>query len=79
MEKVRVFDQELIEDIEKLDAGAFCEKVASHEDRYRVCGFSSIYTLLNAIDAKEGKLLDYAKTEVDEQKSTVTFASMAFE
>lgn len=79
VEKVRVFDHELIEDIEKLDAGAFCEKVASHEDRYRVCGFSSIYTLLNAIDAKEGKLLDYAKTEVDEQKSTVTFASMAFE
>lgn len=78
-EEVSRFDNSLLKHIETLNAQAFCDTVAEHEDRYRVCGFSSIYTLLNAIEAKEGKLLDYANTEVDTQKSRVTFASVTFQ
>ncbi len=78
LSRVNQFDKTLIQHIERLDAEAFCKTVAQQQDRYRVCGFSSIYTMLNALDAQEGRLLDYADTEVDNQNSRVTFASMAF-
>lgn len=78
MQKVKHFDTALTDDIASLNVGAFVETVAQCDDKYRVCGFSSIYTMLQSMDAKEGKLLDYARTEVDDEKSTVTFASMAF-
>jgi len=77
MSMVSRFDGDLIKNIEKLDAGAFCETVAGQQDRYRVCGFSSIYTMLNAITAERGELLDYSKAIVDTDQSAVTFASMA--
>jgi len=77
MSMVQRFDGELIKNIENLDPGAFCETVAHQQDRYRVCGFSSLYTMLNAITAEHGELLDYSKALVDSNQSTVTFASMA--
>ncbi len=77
LQEVADFDGRMMADIEKVDASAFCSTVAKQEDRYRVCGFSSIYTMLNAIDAKRGRLLDYSNTTVDGQNSKVTFASMA--
>ncbi|MFQ5651899.1 MAG: AmmeMemoRadiSam system protein B [bacterium] len=78
VQEVTGFDNALIGHIEKMDAQSFCQTVAQHRDRYRVCGFSSIYTMLNAIEARKGKLLNYANAEVDSQNSLVTFASMVF-
>lgn len=76
---VRQSDLKILQNVEKLDSEGFYESVMQHEDRYRVCGFSSIYTLLKAIDARDCTLLDYSKTEVDDSRSTVTFASLVLQ
>lgn len=75
--RVKDFDHELVRHIENLDADAFCQAIAREDDRYRVCGFSSIYTMLKVLEAGQGKLLDYSSTVMDSANSTVTFASMA--
>ncbi len=79
IKNMKAFDHNMIKSIENLDANTFCDIIASSDDRYRVCGFSSIYTMLKAMEAEQGQLLDYAKTEVDDQNSIVTFASMSFQ
>ncbi len=71
-------DKELFAKIELLDLQGFQRSVENNRDCYRVCGFSPIYTLLKTIDAERGALLNYSNTQVDEHKSTVTFASMVF-
>jgi AmmeMemoRadiSam system protein B len=78
LSKVKQVDMELLSQAQKLDAEGLHRCIERHEDRYRVCGFSSIYTLLSAIDATECNLLNYASTEVDSNRSTVTFASLSF-
>lgn len=78
MAGVEAVDCELLRRTETLDAEGFLATLADHQDRYRVCGFSPVYTLLRCIEAQEGRLLNYAKTEVDPHHSTVTFASLAF-
>ncbi|MCG8606843.1 AmmeMemoRadiSam system protein B [bacterium] len=78
LSKVKQVDAELLSQVQKLDAEGFHRCIERHEDRYRMCGFSSIYTLLKAIDANECRLLNYASTEVDSNHSTVTFASLSF-
>lgn len=76
--QVHQADRELLACVEKLDTEGFYSRVASQRDRYRVCGFAPIYTLLKVIDSREGKLLNYTEAKVDEQNSMVTFASMVF-
>ncbi len=76
MTRVKEYDQELIKAIEQLDAEAFYRTAEKYEDRYRVCGFAPIYTLLRSIKAKKAKLLKYADTIVDPYNSRVTFASI---
>ncbi|MFQ6115334.1 MAG: AmmeMemoRadiSam system protein B [bacterium] len=76
--KVNQADQELLKYIENLDSEGFHRCIERYEDRYRVCGFAPIYTLLKSMEAKQGKLLKYSKTQVDPHNSTVTFASMVF-
>lgn len=71
-------DRQLMTAVENLDSDGFYHSIADKKDCYRVCGFSPIYTLLRAIDAERGQLLNYSNTVVDTQNSTVTFASMAF-
>ena len=77
MAGVSAADRRLLQAVENLDSRGFFESVRQMRDRTRVCGFSSIYTLLRAIEAEKGELLDYSKTVVDAQNSSVTFASVA--
>lgn len=79
MEKVRQADRNLFAQIERADADGFYQSVAAIQDRYRVCGFSPIYTMLRSLKAQKGTLLNYASTKMDERNSTVTFASMVLE
>ncbi len=75
---VHAADHELIARAAELDHEGFYHAVEKRGDCYRVCGFSSIYTMLRALDAKEGRLLNYSETTMDQNNSTVTFASMVF-
>lgn len=75
LSQVAASDQNLLASIESIDAAGFHRAIARERDRYRVCGYAPIYTLLAATEAKSGKQLQYDRTAVDDQNSTVTFAS----
>jgi AmmeMemoRadiSam system protein B len=77
LERIAALDRELIISVEKIDYQAFHKIIRDNEDISRVCGYSSILTMLKSIQAEKGELLNYSNTTVDEQNSTVTFASMA--
>lgn len=55
----------------------FFELVRPEEDRLKWCGFSPLYTFLNAVPEARGKLLRYDQWNIDEQ-SVVSFAAMEF-
>lgn len=63
---------------EKIDPEGFYRSVEEEKDKRKICGLSSIYSLLSIIDAKEGKVLDYDKALEPDTGSVVTFASAVF-
>jgi hypothetical protein len=63
---------------ETINPEGFYRYIQKEGDRRRICGFPSIYALLNLIEAKEGKLLKYSRWQDSSLESFVTFASMAF-
>jgi hypothetical protein len=75
LSRVAAADIDLLAAIENVDAAGFHRAIARERDRYRVCGYSPIYTLLAATEARSGKRLKYDRATVDNQNSTVTFAS----
>jgi len=77
LEAVRTADFELLDAIAHVEAARFVTAVARLEDRYRVCGFAPIHTLLSATPAKTGKLLKYEQGLVDDKQSVVSYASAA--
>ena len=76
---VQRFDNDLLECLEVLDADSFTATLTSSNNRYRICGFAPLYTLLKSIETNSGKLLNYSNARMDSSGSTVTFASMVFE
>lgn len=78
LQHVRTADFELIDAITSVAANRFVASTARIEDRYRVCGFAPIHTLLAATTAKSGKLLRYEQGRVDDRTSVVSYASLAF-
>ena len=74
-------DQRLIRALENVDHSDFFDQIAKDGDRRRVCGFSSMYTmllLLELIGVKAGKLLKYDRSIDPHTQSSVSFASLAF-
>ena len=79
LDGVEKTDRELLNAAEGMDAGSYFEIVIRECDRTRVCGTSSIYTMLQVMDAKRGALLKYDQTiDYNEPQQMVSFASMAF-
>ena len=78
IEGVERSDRELLNAAGDVDAERFFDVVIRECDRTRVCGTSSIYTMLHALEADRGKLLKYDKAVDLEAQSLVSFASMAF-
>jgi AmmeMemoRadiSam system protein B len=71
-------DRRLLEYAQRVDAEGFYESLRREKDRRRVCGLPPIYTLLQVVDAQEGKLLKYGQSLDSATQSVVTFASLAF-
>lgn len=71
-------DLEMLKLVEELKADEFAEFIIKEEDRRRIAGFASIYSLLRLIEAKKGDVLRYDRGITDQFNSTVTYASMAF-
>ena len=75
---VEATDRALLAAAEGMDAEAYFDVVIRGCDRTRVCGTSSIYAMLKAMDADRGALLKYDRTVDFETQQMVSFASMAF-
>jgi hypothetical protein len=75
MQRVNAADRQLLAAIEEVNAARFVEATERLQDRYRVCGFAPLHTMLLAANAKRGKTLKYDRGIVDERQSVVTFAS----
>jgi len=69
-------DLTMLDRVAKRDAEGFFRVVQTEKDRRRICGLSSIYTLLGSLDAERGQLLKYSQWP--DPVGTVTFASVIF-
>ncbi len=71
-------DRELLNALADFDQTQFQNIISSNNDKYHICGYSALTTLLELIQPSKGFLLDYNYAVMDENKSSVTFASMIF-
>lgn len=71
-------DHALIEKARDLNAEGYFDVVIQECDRTRVCGTSSIYTMLKMMDVERGELLNYDHIVDQETQQMVSFVSMAF-
>lgn len=77
LRKLHADDTDMLKYVEALDAEGFHHSIQKGRNSRKICGYPAIYTLLNVIEASEGKLLKYSQY-TDNTNSTVSFASMAF-
>jgi AmmeMemoRadiSam system protein B len=77
---IREADMDAIKAIENCEAEEFFQTLMPHRNRYRICGMSSIYSLLCMLEESgvQGKLLHYDQSREAESGSVVTFASVSF-
>ncbi len=79
VEWVRRDDLRLIETITSGDPAAFFADVSKDGDRRRICGFAPMYTQLELLRGRAGRLLKYDIALEPQTGSAVTFASLAIE
>ncbi|KAA3662130.1 MAG: AmmeMemoRadiSam system protein B [Calditrichaeota bacterium] len=72
---VRQADMNALEFVKAADARGWAKAISDIEDKYRICGFAPIYTLLSSTDAKQGKVLKYDKGVMDDNESVVSYCS----
>lgn len=77
LEQLEIEDKLLIHSIEDGNKITFFEKIIADKDKWKICGVSSIYALMQLINPKKGKLIDYAIWNETPTKSAVSFASIA--
>ena len=63
---------------ENIDAEGFYRSVEEEKDKRKICGLSSIYSMLKVTDATFGTVLDYDKALEEDTGSVVTFASAGY-
>ncbi|MBN2412239.1 AmmeMemoRadiSam system protein B [candidate division KSB1 bacterium] len=71
-------DREILNSLADFDQTKFQKIISSNDDKYHICGYSALTTLMELLSPAKGFLLDYNYAVMDENKSTVTFASMIF-
>jgi AmmeMemoRadiSam system protein B len=76
--RFRATDEALLASLAQGDADLFYETVAGSGNRYKVCGFSALWTLLSILPGLRGRLLDYRVWHEEATRSAVSFAALAF-
>jgi len=71
-------DREMLGILESCDAPKFFRMIHEERDSRRVCGFAALYTMISALEVKNGKLLYYGQSFEKDTNSVVSFASMSF-
>lgn len=77
MLEVKEADLERLDQVCRGDSEEFFELVRPEEDRLKWCGFSPLYTFMNAVPDARGSLLRYDQWNIDGE-SVVSFAAMEF-
>ncbi|HWQ36223.1 MAG TPA: AmmeMemoRadiSam system protein B [Blastocatellia bacterium] len=77
MLEVREADDQRLGHVCRNDSGAFLESVLPGRDPLKWCGFTPLYTFMQAVKAARGSVLKYDQWNIDEQ-SVVSFAAMEF-
>jgi len=75
---IRDRDAISLEYTEKIDAEGFYRSVEEEKDKRKICGLSSIYSMLKVTDASYGTILDYDNALEEDTGSVVTFASAGY-
>lgn len=75
---VRASDREVLDALAEGDADSFFRAGAKSRNRYRICGFSALWTLLAVAPAIRGTVLDYDIWHEEPTRSAVSFAAVAF-
>ncbi len=70
-------DRALLETVVAGDPAAFLARISADRDRFRICGFSPLYTALRAAGARQGRLLAYGRGPTDGAGSICSYASLA--
>ena len=71
-------DREILDALTGGDASAFFLAGARSRNRYRICGFSTLWTLLAVLPGIRGTVLDYDVWHEEPTRSAVSFAAVAF-
>lgn len=75
---IRNRDAISLEYTEKIDAEGFFRSIEEEKDKRKICGLSSIYSMLKVTDASYGTILDYDNAIEEDTGSVVTFASAGY-
>lgn len=78
LEQLAADDREMLGRLEACDAAGFFRMIHEEQDCRRICGFAALYTMLSALDLKQGRLLYYDQSVEKDTNSVVSFASMVF-
>lgn len=71
-------DLEVLKNVEAVDAEGFYRSIQKKNDRFKICGLPSIYTMLNLLEGANGKLLKYEQSVENDTQSVVSYASVCF-
>lgn len=71
-------DLELLQSLEKADAGDFFRRIAQEKDQRNICGLSPAFTVLTAASPARGKVLHYQQFVHPQRTESVSFASVGF-
>ncbi len=71
-------DRELLDHIIEGDAAGFYETLSRDSNRYSVCGYGALYTLLNVMPELRGELLHYGQAVSPDRSQAVSFAAVGF-
>ncbi|MGD0074405.1 MAG: AmmeMemoRadiSam system protein B [Candidatus Binataceae bacterium] len=72
-------DLALIEHIKRGDPAGFFADILKDKDRRRICGLSPMYTQLELLSGRQGRLLKYDVALEPQTESAVSFASLALD
>ena len=72
-------DTELLERLVAGDAPGFWQESKRHHDRFNVCGFSALATMLEILPPCTGRILDYQMWHEAPTRSAVSFAAAVFD
>ena len=75
---IRNRDAVSLEFTENIDAEGFYRSIEEEKDKRKICGLSSIYSMLKVTDASYGTVLDYDNALEEDTGSVVTFASAGY-